>query len=341
MRYSCCLALFLTLGFSILPAQEGRTTKTGTTAAQFLKIGVHARIMGMGEASVAHASDISAIHWNPAGLSRYNVQEAVFSQCTWLAETDFFHFASSLNFGSAGVLGIQITNLDYGDMPVTTPRMEMGTGEFFTAQDLSLGLAYSRNLTNSFSLGGQLKLVSQRIWNMNAFTLAVDMGALFITPFRDIRLGMAISNFGGKMKLSGRDTRFFSDPDPVLEGNNDQIPANYEVNPWAIPLTFRVGLAGELIQTSNLRLTWAVDALHPSDNSEYLDLGAELAISNRIFLRGGMRALFAEDQTGGLSLGAGLQHAFSPTLKLKLDYAWVDYGEQLLPISMFSLTIRY
>jgi len=340
MRYFCYLAILLTLGFSSLPAQERRTTKTGTTAAQFLKIGVHARIMGMGEASVAHASDISAIHWNPAGLSRYNVQEVVFSQSKWLADTDLFHFAGSLSFGSAGVLGFQITSLDYGEMAVTTEAKEMGTGEHFTAQDLSLGLAYARNMTNAFSLGGQLKLVSQRIWNMNAFTVALDMGALFITPFRDIRLGMSISNFGGKMRLSGRDTRFFSDPDPILEGNNDQIPANYEVSQWAIPLTFRVGLAGELIQTSSLRLSWAMDALHPSDNSEYLDVGSELTVYNRFFLRSGMRTLFAVDQVGGLSLGAGLLHAFSPTFKLKLDYAWVDYSE-LLPISMFSLTIRY
>jgi hypothetical protein len=340
MNHSYRLSILVMLAISLLPGQEHRTTKTGTTVAQFLKIGVHARILGMGEASVAHVSDIAAIHWNPAGLSRYDVQEVVFSQSTWLADTDLLHFAGTLSLGSAGVLGLQITNLDYGDMKVTTEREEQGTGEFFTAQDLSLGLVYARNLTDVFSLGGQLKLVSQRIWNMNDFTVAVDMGALFITPFQGLLLGMSISNFGGKMRLSGRDTRFFSDPDPILEGNNDQIPANYEVSSWAIPLIFRVGLAGALVQTNQLQLSWALDALHPSDNSEYLDVGVELTVAKRLFLRGGMRTLFAVDQVGGLSLGAGLQHAFSPDQGLKIDYAWIDYNE-LLPVSMLSLTIRY
>ncbi|MFC1484023.1 PorV/PorQ family protein [Candidatus Neomarinimicrobiota bacterium] len=340
MKHIAYVALAFILSASGLAGQERTTTKTGTTAAQFLKIGVHARVMGMGEASVAHVSDISSVQWNPAGLSRHNVQEAVFTNTTWLAETDLLHFAGSLSFGAAGVLAFQITSLDYGDMPVTTEREENGTGEFFTAQDLSIGVAYARNLTNTFSLGAQFKLISQRIWNMNASTMAVDMGALFLTPLQGVRLGMSISNFGGKMKLAGRDTRFYSDPEPLLEGNNDQIPANFELSSWAIPLTFRVGLAGELIQTNVLRLSWAMDALHPSDNSEYVDVGTELALAERLFLRGGMRTLFAADQVGGLSLGVGLHQPFTPTFKIKVDYAWVDYAE-LLPVSMLSVTIQY
>lgn len=339
MKYLPQLAITILLSAVVLIGQE-RTTKTGTTAAQFLKVGVHARVMGMGEASVAHVSDLSAIQWNPAGLSRYDVQEVVFSNSNWLAETDLLHFAGSLSFGSAGVVAIQITSLDYGDMPVTTATEEDGTGEFFTAQDLCIGASYARNLTNTFSLGTQVKFISQRIWNMSAFTMAIDMGALFLTPLEGVRLGMSINNFGSKMKLAGRDTRFYTDPEPLLEGNNDQIPANYELSSWAIPLIFRVGLAGEVIHTNIIRLSWAVDALHPSDNSEYLDVGSELALADRLFLRGGMRTLFAVDQVGGLSLGVGFRQAFTPSFKIKVDYAWVDYAE-LLPVSMFSVTIQY
>ncbi len=340
MRPSSVMLLLLMVGTGLLPAQARRTTKTGTTAAQFLKIGVHARVLGMGEASVAHAPDISAIQWNPAGLARHNVQEVVFSQMPWFADTDLLHFAAALNLGNAGVLGVQATVLDYGEEDVTTERAEMGTGERYSAQDLTLGLAYARNLTTNFSLGGQFKLVSQRIWNMRASTTAIDLGALFITPFRGIRFGMAITNFGGKLQLQGRDTRFFYDPYELMEGNNDQIPANYELGYWAIPLTFRVGLAGELISSQQLRLSLAVDALHPSDNAEYINVGTELGLMNRIFLRAGFRTLYVVDQVGGLSLGAGLDHAFSPNLRVKIDYAWMDYGI-LLTHSMLSLTVVY
>ena len=126
-----------------------------------------------------------------------------------------------------------------------------------------------------------------------------------------------------------------------MTGNNSQIPAVYELSRWPLPLTFRVGLSGELIQAANLRLSWAVDALHPSDNSEFIDMGTELALSNRLFLRAGLHNLFMVDQQQGrMALGAGLHHAFSPTLKVKVDYAWVDYA-LLLPVSMLSFTIEY
>ncbi|MDA0378244.1 MAG: hypothetical protein O2899_02035, partial [Bacteroidetes bacterium] len=45
-------------------------TKVGTTAAQFLKLGVGARAVAMGGSFVAESSDLSALYWNPAGLSK-------------------------------------------------------------------------------------------------------------------------------------------------------------------------------------------------------------------------------------------------------------------------------
>lgn len=318
-----------------------RTTKTGTTSAQFLKIGMYASTLGMGESGVANPIGLSAIHWNPAGLSRYHTQEAAFSQSNWLAGTQFLHASAAMDLDRAGVISAYVTNLDYGDMVVRTELKPEGTGEIFSASDISLGISYAINFTDRFSIGSTFKYISQQIWHMSASTVAFDIGSLFITPFKDIRLGMSITNFGGQMKLQGRDVRFFNDPDPELYGNNDQIPAMYELSDWPIPLTFRVGLSGELLQDEHpLRITWAFDALHPSDNSEYINLGTELAFFEKFFFRAGMRTLFAEDKEGGLTFGAGLKHAFSPSFKIKLDYAWVDFGV-LEDINMLTLSILY
>ena len=45
-------------------------SKVGTTAAQFLKIGIGARALALGGAYSAIADDASALYWNPGGLSR-------------------------------------------------------------------------------------------------------------------------------------------------------------------------------------------------------------------------------------------------------------------------------
>jgi len=54
--------------FKLLFSQS--VTKTGTTAGQFLKIGVGARALGMGSAFSSVAGDGSSLYWNPAGISR-------------------------------------------------------------------------------------------------------------------------------------------------------------------------------------------------------------------------------------------------------------------------------
>ena len=46
-----------------------------SSAAQFLKLGFGARALGMGESFVAIADDISAIHYNPAGLAAYESED--------------------------------------------------------------------------------------------------------------------------------------------------------------------------------------------------------------------------------------------------------------------------
>ena len=50
------------------------------TGANFLKIGVGARAIGMGSAYTAVANDATAIYWNSAGLSRLSKRELSFMQ---------------------------------------------------------------------------------------------------------------------------------------------------------------------------------------------------------------------------------------------------------------------
>lgn len=332
--------IIISLTIILLAAQLSATTKSGTSAAQFLKIGTQARTMAMGEATVANAEGLSALQWNPAGLAKFGTQSASFSQSNWLVGTKFFNAAGSFNMGRMGTVGAQLTMLNYGEMPVRTELEPNGTGEYFNAQAFNIGVAYANNLTDRFSIGGQVKYIQETIWHMNASTIAFDVGAIFTTPFKDIRLGMSITNFGGKMQLAGRDVRFFADPDEEMSGNNDQIPANYELNKWAIPLTFRVGLSGDLIDRGYVKWTWAVDALHPSDNSEYVNLGTELALWKMLYLRAGYRTLFQDEAPGGLTAGLGMKYMFTSNSGIQFDYAFVSYGD-LGYVNMFTVGLDF
>ena len=62
------LVLSVMLFTSVNAQLERSTTKVGTTAAQFLKIGAGARAIGMGGTYTGISNDIYAVYWNPAGI---------------------------------------------------------------------------------------------------------------------------------------------------------------------------------------------------------------------------------------------------------------------------------
>ena len=79
-------------------------TKTGTTVAQFLKIGIDARGSAMGGAVVGQSGNLSSVYWNPAGLVRHNGVGAQFGSHDWLAAMKFQYAVSGIELKGKGVL---------------------------------------------------------------------------------------------------------------------------------------------------------------------------------------------------------------------------------------------
>lgn len=301
-------------------------TKVGSTAAQFLGVPVGPRAISMGGAFVATANDVTSLYWNPAGASRMEANSALFANTRWFADIDYNWAGAVLNLGRLGALGMSITYLDYGEMEVTTLAEQDGTGEFFSANDMALALTYAMNLTDRFSIGGTVKYVNQKIWNSSASGVALDLGVLFLSDIYGLRIGASITNFGTDMKIDGKDLYVQHDIDPNIFGNNDQILATLNTDAFPMPLTFRVGLAMDVLDLEDHRFTLGVDALHPNDNAESLNVGAEYVFNNLIAIRAGYKSLFLDNTEDGLTLGVGLNYDFSPGLGFFLDYAYQDFG---------------
>ncbi|MFZ1291888.1 MAG: PorV/PorQ family protein [Melioribacteraceae bacterium] len=315
-------------------------SKVGSTAAPFLNVAIGARPIAMGGAFSATANDVSALYWNPAGVSRINGSEALFSYSNWFADIVYNWSGAAINLGGMGTLGLSVTYLDYGEMEVTTLSEQDGTGQMFDATDLALALSYAYNLTDKFSVGGSAKYIQQRIWNSSASTVAFDLGVLYYSDIMGIRIGASISNFGSDLSIDGKDLLVQHDIDLQIEGNNDEILATLNTDAYPLPLLFRIGLAADLINLEDHVLTIGVDALHPNDNDESLNVGAEYVLYNLLALRGGYKSLFLENSEEGLTFGIGIKYTFAPGLGFYFDYAYQDFGI-LDNTQNFTLGLRF
>ena len=306
------------------PGKMHAQTQVGTTAVTFLEIPAGARSLGMGEAFVSVADDISALYWNPAGITFSRDNQVAFETTEWFVDTRISYTAALIKSGDH-YFGAHLYLFDGGEMDVTTLTYPDGTGEEFSVQDISLGLSYARRLTQDFSVGGTLKMLQSRIWRMRAGSLALDLGFQYKTPFEGLNLGFSISNFGGEMRLQGDNSFVRVDLDPQNAGNNDGIPADLALKSWDLPLIFRLGVNYRMIQGLDHKLLIAADAVYPNNNTNYVNLGSEYTFRNVISLRVGYSHLFLEDDfgLGHLRTGVGL------TIRdqIQVNFAYSDRAE--------------
>lgn len=341
-NYKNLILIFLVFLQTIIYSQAfvSDVSKKGTTAASFLSIGQGTKAISMGSAFVALADDQSAIYWNPAGVAEIEGAGLLVERTNWIADVNYNYLAASYNLGDFGTLGLSFTSSSIEDMNVTTISDPDGTGETFSVSDVAFSIAYAMKLTDNFSIGFNPKFIHQKIWRMTASAIAIDMGVIYTTPFDGIVLGMSISNFGTKMKMDGTSSLVLYDPDPESTGNNGKIPANLQMEQWELPLNFRVGLSYKAIDTDLHRVTIAADALHPSDNYESINVGAEYTFNDMFSVRGGYKSLFLTDSEESFSVGLGIKQLLLGNLAIKVDYAYADFG-RLSDIQKFSLSILF
>ena len=335
----------------------------GTTAANFLEIGVGSQAVAMGEAYVSMADDAISAYWNPAGLAFVTGLEMGFTSQDWVAGIRHFSTAAALRIQSYGTISMSFTDVDYGDIEVTNVQNQEGTGEYYNANEYAASLAYAKSLVNWFSFGIAVKRVSSSIWHSSASATAVDLGVLVNTDFfsatdsrKDgMRIGMSISNYGSRMKYYGID---LLNPIDILEnenGNYADVIGQFRTQAWELPLIFRLGIAVKPIVYYNQSLTIAIDVLHPNNNSESINSGLQysytLAGGNTFFVRSGIKGIgitqaHEKSQFLGINVpfltaayGVGFEKKMKGERFVGFDYSYQSIGV-LGDVSMITIKLN-
>jgi hypothetical protein len=321
---------YLLLTFCTLYGQvknDQDISKKGTTAAQFLKISIGGRGSAMGSATVALCSDLTSSYWNPAGLANVEGIQVYFENNEWFVGTSLQYGAVGFANSRFGTFSLSLTSLTTPYDIVRTVETPKGTGDKFNSQDIAIALSFAKRLTDRLALGGSIKNIRQRIWHSTGQTMATDFGVQYKTPIRNILLGASISNFGNDFSLMGRDMNISVDPDPYNQGNVEFVNAEYQTDAFPLPLFFRVGIGGYLVKTSSVNAMFSVDAVHPNDNYEYLNLGVEMVFNKSIYLRAGYPSLGKGGSIEGPTFGVGIDYqVFRSSAFFKLEYSTADFG---------------
>lgn len=329
MRIVSIILMVLLTTFSLfaqlIPNLGGQ--RTGTSAAQFLKIGIGPRAVAMGQAYVAVANDAEALYWNPAGISQFDKNEVFFTSTQWLVDVKLEYAGLVYHLNPANTLGFAITYLHTDDMKETTELQPLGTGRYFGYSDALFSLSYARNMTEKFSFGLSVKYMQETLDVLSMRAVLFDLGTYYRTGWKSTRFAVAVTNFGQNMSPTGSFT--------YKNLDNEKVTVN-SFQEFSPPIMFRIGVATELFENDQHTLTSSIQLNHPNDNSENMNLGLEYWWKKMFALRGGYITGRAEEN---YSLGFGLHLPVSFT-DFRLDYAYSNFG-RLGYVNRFAAHIQF
>ncbi len=265
----------------------------GTRTMTFLKIGVGAEAIGMGESQVAATDDLYASYWNPAGLASLQKPQLALMHNEWFAGINHEFVGIALPVGNIGTVGLSSSFLSFGDLQGRDSEGNETT--IFRPYDLAVILSYARNFSSSIAFGANAKFLREQIADETGTGIAFDFGVLYTFSQMPLALGFNAQHLGPRVTF-------------IQEA-------------FGLPVTFRIGAAYRLFDDG---LVLTSDIIRPSDNDIAIAVGAGYTIANILHLRTGYNY-----QIGGNDLGAisGLTGGFGLTLRqFQVDYALVPFG---------------
>jgi len=323
------ILVFIALGLN------AQFAKVGNSGFKFLDISVDARAIAMGETYAALAEGPSAVFWNPAGINLSKGINVFTHYNKWWNDIMHGSFSFTYNLGLAGNLGVFFVGLHSGDIEVTTVENPDGTGGVTSYYAYAAGLTYGRFLTDRFSFAINLKILGENYGTTpngdacRSLGFGMDVGGLYVTSFRDMKIGLAVMNFGPDITPSGTYPNY---------ENGEVVDDSASFKNIPLPGGFRGGIAMTLYETEMMKVIGAFDVYHPSDNVERYSLGVEAGLMNMVFLRGGYE-FGRDDNVLALNTGLGFNIP-AGNVKVKVDLAY-SYGNYLPSTERVSLKVGF
>jgi hypothetical protein len=328
--------LILTLSFlvlSVFTVSAFAQSKAGTSAAPELLIPLGAPEVAMSGAVVSFVSGPSAIPWNPAGLDVGDASAgALFSHRSYIGDIGINYVAVAAKISSFGTLGLTLRSFNIGQISVTTEEQPDGTGAVINPTFFTLGLTYSKLLTDHVGIGATMNIVNESFANVSASGIAFDAGIQYrnLGEIAGLSLGVCVNNIGTSMQYGGSDLWL-----PATATNLSRGITYYKVEAVSsqMPSIIQIGLGYDMKLDENTGLKLGIAYENNNYGIDEYRLGAEVGLVKSLFIRGGY--VYSTDPTGAKSIFQNYTFGLGVDLKeyvgvpISIDYAYI-------PVQYFS-----
>jgi len=275
-------------------AFSGNPDRAGQSGATELLINPWTRSTGWAGSNMAGVRGLEAMFTNVAGTAFTKKTEVLLARTQYLKGTDINinSFGLTQHVGATGCIGLAVTSMRFGDIPVTTSDEPEGTGYKYTPNFMNIALSYAKGFSDNIYGGIAVKVITERISNVSARGVALDAGIQYVTgKHQQLKFGIALKNVGPKMKYSG-DGLSFKTPVPASTTNTtmtvDQRSAQFE-----LPSLLSIGVGYDLYvlkDTANMkkhRVTLMGAFVSNTFSKDQFNFGLEYAWKNMFMVRVG------------------------------------------------------
>jgi hypothetical protein len=282
----------------ILQSASAQSVSSGVS---FLKLGVGARSVAMGESFTAVSGDHASLYYNPASLQRSSRHELMLMHKSWIAGTSTEYLGATI-LGDRWNYGFSLHSTSVDDIEVRLiPGESEGT---FSARNIAVGGSIAYGLSDRLAVGVSGKFLYEKIFVDEASGYGFDLGVLYSYDDK-ISFGGSILNIGSMNEL-----------------RNQSSP---------LPTTIRLGAAYTTALTDQFHGIGSVDAVKTLDDAHtHLHTGIEIAYDHFAFFRTGYMTGY---EFRSFSTGIGILFA-----SVKFDYAFVPFSGAFNSTHTFSLS---
>ncbi len=305
----------------------GDIARKGTTGAEQLLIPVGARGIAAGGSFLSFISGVESIYYNPAGLAKGPSTDIMFSYMSFLADIGVSYFAIGQQIGDFGTIGFSFKTFDFGNIPVTTNESPDGTGSTYSPVFLTIGLTYSRLLTDRISVGTNIKLISEKIMSASATGVAVDVGVQYRFT-ESISLGATIKNIGTNMSYQGDDLSVKTE---IPNTGLGYSPGTYQVitEDFQIPSYMELSIGYQYTINQYNKINLASNFVANNSFEDNINFGLEYNFNDMFFVRGGYNYALEQSSESiySFTIGAGINYKVGDEWGFTFDYAYRDVKE--------------